>query len=79
MKKILKKLALPHLVRAEDGFVTVEWIALAAIASVAAIAVGTTLYTNVATTSGTIPANLCTNATTAAAGIPGAPAGAPCN
>jgi Flp pilus assembly pilin Flp len=71
MKKILKKLAFPRFMRAEDGLVTIEWVGIAAIASVAAIAVAGGVYETVGTKAATLPGNLCTNATSEGSAIAG--------
>jgi len=69
MKKILKKFALPCFLRDEEGLVTIEWVGIAAIASVAAIAVTGVVFQQVGTTAKTVPTNMCANATTEAGNI----------
>jgi Flp pilus assembly pilin Flp len=81
MKKILKKIAMPRFLRDEEGLVTIEWVGIAAIASVAAIAVSGVVFTQVATKGKNVPSNLCTNATTEATAvttITGTTLAAPC-
>ena len=62
MKKILKKIAMPRFLRDEEGLVTIEWVGIAAIASVAAIAVAGGIFQVVGTDAKEVPANLCGNA-----------------
>ena len=82
MRKILKKLALPRFVRADEGLVTIEWVGIAAIASVAAIAVAGVVFANVGSKASTVPTNLCNNAVTEAGKVTTATGGgalaAPC-
>jgi Flp pilus assembly pilin Flp len=81
MRKFVKKIALPRFFRDEEGLVTIEWIGIAAIAGVAAIAVSGVVFTQVASKGKDVPSNLCTNATTettAVTTVTGTTLAAPC-
>ena len=84
MRKILSKFGFQRFIREEDGLVTIEWVGIAAIASVAAIAVAGVVYENVGAKASTVPTNLCANANTEAGNITDSTGGlgglqAPCN
>jgi len=79
MEKILKKFALPRFLRDEEGLVTIEWVGIAAIASVAAIAVAGVVFTQVGSTAKTVPTSLCGNATSEATKVTNATGGGALN
>ena len=54
---------LRRFLREESGLVTIEWVGIAAVAAIAAIAVAGGVYETVGAKSKTVPTTLCSNAT----------------